>query len=47
MGLKPLREARPEVIPVEGRVEGTGEKLESGSLMLNSILNILSVEMSS
>lgn len=31
MGLKPLREARAEVITVEGRVEAIGEELESDS----------------
>lgn len=31
MGLKPMREARTEVIPVEGRVEAIGEELESDS----------------
>ena len=31
MGLKPLREARAEVVPVEERVRATGEELESES----------------
>lgn len=34
MGLKPLREARAEVIPIEGRAEAREEKLESHSHML-------------
>ena len=32
--VKPPREARAEVIPIEGRVEARGEKLESHSHML-------------
>lgn len=34
MGLKLRREARPEVIPLEGKVKATREKLESQILRL-------------